>query len=165
MPMHVAPSSASRVPLQGLLDAMAQAHADDSLINPLTPAQWEVLAPYLQPCVLALSQVLFNQGVSDRTLYFLESGSLSVHYEDAKGRLRLALVTPGSVVGEGGFFSQRPRTATVQAAAPAKLWGLSALRLTELSNRQPAVALNVAMAAGAVLAKRMTNRRRRIATT
>jgi hypothetical protein len=39
------------------------------------------------------------------------------------------------------------------------------MRFTELSNRQPAVALNVAMAAGAVLAKRMGNRRRRVATT
>ncbi len=158
--------SSPQYDLQGLIAAIAQSQAEDALSpHMLTPTQWELLAPYLQPCVLALSQVLFNQGVSDRTLYFLESGSLSVHYEDAKGRLRLALVTPGSVVGEGGFFSQRPRTATVQAAAPAKLWGLSALRLTELSNRQPAVALGVAMAAGAVLAKRLGNRRRRAAAT
>ena len=59
MPMHVSPSSASRVPLQGLLDAMAQAQADDSLINPLTPAQWEVLSSYLLPVVLPAGQVLF----------------------------------------------------------------------------------------------------------
>ena len=46
-----------------------------------------------------------------------------------------------SVVGEGGFFSHRPRSATVQAAAPSRLWALPALRFTELSNRQPAIAL------------------------
>jgi hypothetical protein len=34
-----------------------------------------------------------------------------------------------------------------------------------LSNRQPAIALGVAMAAGAVMAKRLANRRRRIAIT
>ena len=39
------------------------------------------------------------------------------------------------------------------------------MRFTELSNRQPAVALPLVMAVGAVIAKRMGNRRRRIATT
>ena len=164
--MNATPHAAPQYDLQGLIGAIAQAHAEDSLSpNMLTPAQWETLAPYLQPCVLAASQVLFSQGTNDRTLYLIESGSLSVHYEDEKARLRLALVAAGSEVGEGAFFSMRPRSATVQAAAPCKLWGLSALRFTELSNRQPAIALGVAMGAGAVLAKRLGNRRRRVAAT
>jgi hypothetical protein len=33
----------------------------------------------------------------------VESGTLSVHYQDEKERLRLAVVGPGSVVGEGAF--------------------------------------------------------------
>lgn len=160
------PHTAPKYDMQGLISAITQATAEDSLGGGmLAPAQWEVLAPYLQPSVLAASQVLFGQGTNDRTLYFVESGSLSVHYEDEKARLRLALVAAGSVVGEGAFFSHRPRSATVQAAAPCKLWGLSALRFTELSNRQPAIALGISMAAGAVLAKRLGNRRRRIAAT
>ena len=40
-----------------------------------------------------------------------------------------------------------------------------ALRNPELTNRQPAIALGLAMAAGAVLAKRLGNRRRRVAAT
>lgn len=152
--------------LQGLIRAIEQAHTPDSLsINMLLPSQWELLAPYLQPQVLSTSQVLFSQGSSERTLYFVESGSLSVHYEDDKGRLRVALVIAGSAIGEGGFFVHRPRSATVQAAAPCKLWALAALRFTELSNRQPAIALSVAMAAGAVLSQRLSSRRRRIAVT
>jgi CRP-like cAMP-binding protein len=162
----VLPATALKYDLRALIDAIAQANAEDSLSGGmLTAAQWDVLAPYLQPCVLPASQVLFGQGTNDRTLYFVESGSLSVHYEDDKARLRLALVVAGSVVGEGAFFSHRPRSATVQAASPSKLWALSALRFTELSNRQPAVALGVSMAAGAVLAKRLGNRRRRVAAT
>lgn len=135
------------------------------MINSLTAAQWEVLAPYLLPVTMAAGQVLFTQGSSDRTLFLVESGSLSVHYQDEKERLRLAIVGPGSVVGEGAFFSHRPRSATVQASAPAKLWSLPALRFTELANRQPAIALGLVMAAGAVLAKRLGNRRRRVAAT
>jgi CRP-like cAMP-binding protein len=69
------------------------------------------------------------------------------------------------VVGEGAFFSHRPRSATVQTSAPCKLWALHALRFTELANRQPAVALALTMAVGSVLAKRLGNRKRRVAAT
>ncbi|MNT59006.1 cAMP-activated global transcriptional regulator CRP [compost metagenome] len=115
--------------------------------------------------VLPTGQVLFSQGATDRTLYLVESGSLSVHYQDEKERLRLAIVGPGSVIGEGAFFSHRTRSATVQASAPCKLWSLTAIRYTELANRQPAIALGLVMAAGSVLAKRLGNRRRRVAAT
>ena len=157
--------SSIKLDLQGLVNTIAQATAEDSMGNALTPEQWDTLSAYLQPCTLAAGQMLFTQGTSERTLYLLESGSLSVHNEDEKGRLRLAIVTAGSLVGEGAFFSRRPRSASVQAAAPCKLWSLTALRFSELSNRQPAIALGIAMAAGAVLAKRLGNRRRRVATT
>ena len=156
---------ASKIALTGLLSAIAQADADDSMSNPLTPAQWDTVSAYLQPYAVPAGHVLFSQGATDRTLYLVESGSLSVHYQDEKERLRLAIVGPGSVVGEGAFFSMRPRSATVQASAPTKLWTLTALRLTELTNRQSAIALGLAMAAGAVLAKRLGNRRRRVAAT
>ena len=156
---------ASKIDLTGLLSAIAQADADDSMSNPLTPAQWDTVSAYLQPYAVPAGHVLFSQGATDRTLYLVESGSLSVHYQDEKERLRLAIVGPGSVVGEGAFFSMRPRRATVQASAPTKLWTLTALRFTELTNRQPAIALGLAMAAGAVLAKRLGNRRRRVAAT
>lgn len=163
--MNLPTPVAIKADLQGLIDAIAQANADDSMTNPLTSAQWEVLSSYLLPVVLPAGQVLFNQGATDRTLYLVESGSLSVHYQDEKERLRLAIVGAGSVVGEGAFFSHRTRSATVQASGPSKLWSLTAIRFTELSNRQPAIALGLAMAAGAVLAKRLGNRRRRVAAT
>ena len=163
--MNVPMPVASKVDLKGLIDAIAQTTAEDSMTNPLTAAQWEVLSSYLLPVVLHAGQVLFSQGATDRTLYLVESGSLSVHYQDEKERLRLAIVGAGSVVGEGAFFSHRARSATVQASTPRKLWSLTAIRFTELTNRQPAIALGLAMAAGAVLAKRLGNRRRRVAAT
>ena len=163
--MNALMSTSPRVDLRGLIDAIAQASADDAMTNPLSPAQWEVVAPYLQPTVFPASHTVFSQGAQDRTLYLVESGTLSVHYQDEKERLRLAVVGPGSVVGEGAFFSHRPRSATVQTSAPSKLWALHALRFTELANRQPAVALALTMAVGSVLAKRLGNRKRRVAAT
>ncbi|WOI47856.1 cyclic nucleotide-binding domain-containing protein [Acidovorax sp. BLS4] len=158
-------SHTPKMDLTGLVQAIAQAPAEDSMMNPLTTEQWDLLSGYLLPMSLTTGHTLFTQGASDRTLYFVESGSLSVHYEDEKDRLRLAIVGPGSVVGESAFFSHKPRTATVQAGAPSKLWNLTALRFSELSNRQPAVALSLAMAMGSVLSKRLGNRRRRVAAT
>lgn len=151
--------------LTGLIEAIGQTTADDGMNNLLTREQWTLLSSYLLPVNLPAGQVLFAQGTNDRTLYLVESGSLSVHTENEDQRLRLAIVSPGSVVGEGAFFSHRPRSATVQASAPSKLWSLAAIRFAELSNRQPAVALQLTMAVGAVLAKRLANRRRRVAAT
>ncbi|MCE1193408.1 Crp/Fnr family transcriptional regulator [Acidovorax sp.] len=163
--MNVPTPVVSKVDLQGLIAAISQASADDSMTNPLSSAQWDVLSSYLLPVVLPAGQILFSQGTTDRTLYLVESGNLSVHYQDEKERLRLAIVGAGSVVGEGAFFSHRTRSATVQASVPCKLWSLTAIRFTELSNRQPAIALGLVMAVGAVLAKRLGNRRRRVAAT
>ena len=79
--------SSIKLDLQGLINAIVQASAEDSMSNPLSAAQWDMLSAYLQPMTLAAGQTLFSQGSSERTLYFVESGSLSVHYEDEKARV------------------------------------------------------------------------------
>ena len=60
---------------------------------------------------------------------------------------------------------RRCRMRNASCSAPCKLWALHALRFTELANRQPAVALALTMAVGSVLAKRLGNRKRRVAAT
>ena len=107
--------SSNKPDVKGLIQALAQDTADDTLSRAVTPPQWEALATYLQPFSIAESQALITQGSQDRTVYFIETGSLSVHYEDDAGRVRLAILGAGSAVGEGGFFSHLPRSATVQA--------------------------------------------------
>lgn len=154
-----------RFDINGLVQAIAHNHSTDRLNLALTPVQWDIVASYFQPFALAQGQILIEQGSLDRTLYLLESGTLSVHYEDEKGRVRLAIVGPGSAVGEGSFFSHLPRTATVQAASAAKVWCMTPLRFTELANRQPALALEIAMGLGTVLARRLVNKPKRIAVT
>ncbi len=131
----------------------------------LTLQQWDLLSGYLQPFALTPGQKLIEQGGLDRTLYLVESGTLSVHYEDDKGRLRIAMVEAGSAVGEGAFFSRLPRNATVQAATAAKVWCMTSIRFTELTNRQPAVALEIAMGLGSLVSRRLMNKPRRVAVT
>jgi CRP/FNR family cyclic AMP-dependent transcriptional regulator len=156
---------ASKQDIKGLIEAFVRNHGEDALSRSVSPAQWEALAAYMQPFTLAQSQVLIKQGAHDRSLYFVESGSLTVHYEDADDRIRLAVVGAGSVLGEGGFFSHMPRNATVQASTECRMWGITPLRFTELSQRLPGPALALAMALGAIVCKRMQSRQRRVAVT
>jgi CRP/FNR family cyclic AMP-dependent transcriptional regulator len=149
----------------GLMQVMAMNEGRDAPCFTMSTQQWELLASYMQPITLNQGQILIRQGAEDRTVYLVEEGSLSVHYEDDKGRLRLAIIGPGSVVGEGSFFNHQPRSATVQAATPGKVWSLAPVRFAELGNRQPQVALQLAMGLGAVVAKRLVYRPKRIAVT
>jgi CRP-like cAMP-binding protein len=151
--------------VQGLIHATAHNQSLDAFHPQLTAKQWELLGTYLQPLAVKQGQVVIEQNASDRTVYLLESGSLTVHYEDDKGRLRLAVVEAGSAVGEGAFFTRQPRTATVQAASACKIWSLSPIRYTELTNRQPQMAVEIALALGSLVSRRLSNRPKRIAVT
>jgi len=151
--------------IQGLIRAVGHNQSIDAFSPALTAPQWELLGAFLQPFSLPQGQVLIERNAVDRTLYVVESGSLSVHLEDSKGRVRLAIVGPGSAVGEGAFFTRNPRTATVQASSPSKLWCLTPLRFAELSNRHAEVALEIAMALGSLVSRRLVNKPKRIAVT
>lgn len=79
--------------------------------------------------------------------------------------MRLAVLTAGSVVGEGSFFSRQPHAANVVVTGAGRVWRLTTTRFSEMSNRQPNLALELTMALGAVIAKRMAHRSKRVAVT
>jgi CRP/FNR family transcriptional regulator, cyclic AMP receptor protein len=164
-PMNAPLPQSIHFDVQGLIHALAHNQSQDGFHPALNTKQWELLATYLQPFAVRQGQVVIEQNASDRTVYFVETGTLTVHYEDDKGRLRLATVEAGSAVGEGAFFTRSPRSATVQAASHCKLWTLNPIRFTELTNRQPALAVEVAMALGSLVSRRLGNRQKRVAVT
>ena len=89
--MNASQMSTGRYDIQSLAQAMRVCSALDAVPLNLTEAQWTTLGDYLQPVSLQQGQVLIEQGVKDRTVYFVESGSLTVHYEDDKDRVRIAV--------------------------------------------------------------------------
>lgn len=163
--MNAISAAVQRYDIQGLAQAMRHCNALDAVPLSLNEGQWSTLANYLQPVSLTQGQLLIEQGVKDRTVYFVESGSLTVHYEDDRDRIRIALVGAGSLLGEGAFFSHLPRSATVHAGSDSRLWCMTPLRFRELSVRYPDVALDLAVAMSAVLARRMYNKPKRVAVT
>jgi CRP/FNR family transcriptional regulator, cyclic AMP receptor protein len=137
----------------------------DALRMTLKLADWITLADHLQPFTVETGQEVIRQGASEVTVYIVESGTLGVHHEDANGRVQLATVGSGSVVGEGAFFARMPRNASVQALSKCVLWGLSPMRYAELAHRHPSIALSFVMALGSVVTRRMTNKPKRGAVT
>ena len=154
-----------RQDMRGLVAAVNANKSDDTLGRFMPERAWQVLSEYLSQNTVERGHVLIAEGALDRTLYFVESGILRVHYGSRNGELLIALVAPGSVVGEGSFFSEVPRNATVQATQPCVLWELTPGQFATLSKKDPETALALAMALGAVLATRMLDVSRKIAVT
>jgi len=148
-----------------LLEAVQSNALDDTLARFIPESDWVKLAPYLYPQDISKGHILTARGALDRTLYFLEKGNLVVHYENAQRTIVIATVQPGSVVGEGAFFSQIERNATVQASLPSRVWALTPNKFDQLRKVEPQTALTLAMALGAVVSSRMLDVTKRVAIT
>lgn len=122
----------------------------------LTPATWKALSEVLVAEDSEDRACVIRQGESDRSLYFLESGLLRVYRTDNGARLQLGVIGPGSVVGEGGFFSPSvARSASVEAIQASLVWKLSPERFATMASHHPGEALALALYVGAVMNGRM----------
>jgi CRP-like cAMP-binding protein len=138
-----------------LVQAVQSLNAADAFKASLGASQWKTLEPYLARHSLRAGHLLIRQGDTDRNAYFLEQGNLQVFVSGGQpGSQRIAILRPGSLVGEPGLFAEIARHANVEAMTPCVVWGLSVVRLEELCARVPALALQVLRAAGAVMAMR-----------
>ena len=134
------------------LAAVLQAHdAADALPCKLSVDDWRTLAPYLTARFLKTGDPLMLEGDCDRELFILADGELEVSIQ---GNV-IATLHPGTVVGEGTFFSGQPRSATVTPSRPGVAWGLAWDRFDVMSRKQPALAIELAKGLAAVLAIRM----------
>ena len=142
--------------LDDLVQAIQTLNAEDAFRARLTPEQWKAVAPYLTRHDIRAGDLLIKQGDTDRTLYFLSQGSLQVFVTGGPpGSHRIAILRPGSAVGEPGLFGDGPRMANVEAMTPCVVWALRGPRLDEMSQRSPGLALELLRAAGGVMAMRM----------
>ncbi len=151
--------------VSSLIAAISRGAEDGTLARFLESYRWSVLAQYVKPLSLERGHLLIAQGDRDRKLYFLESGDLKVDMKTSAGLIHLAILGPGTVVGEGSFFSHANRNASVSVYSDCKLWELDPARFNALSHEHPSVALALTLALGAVLSARMSDLTRRLAVT
>ena len=154
----------SRQPdLTGLMTAVRKNKSCDSRrLNALT---WRALQEVLVPQVTEYHETLIRQGENDRNLYFLESGLLRVYRSDKGARLQLAVLGPGSVVGEGTFFSPIVRNASVEAIEASLVWELTPERFETMLTKYPEAALMLTLYLGGVLSGRMLSVAGRLSIT
>lgn len=149
-------SMASSTDIEPLIHAVHTLNAEDKFGGRLSLDQWRTLGSYLTRHEIRAGDLLIQQGDRERTMYFLEQGSLQVFVNrGAPGANRIAILRAGSIVGEPALFGDGPRMANVEAMTGCVVWALRGPRMEELSARLPALALEVLKGAGAVLGARM----------
>ncbi|HWP19634.1 MAG TPA: cyclic nucleotide-binding domain-containing protein [Burkholderiaceae bacterium] len=143
-----------------LVQAVQSLNAEDAFRPRLDAGQWQTLAQYLTRHEARPGDLIIKQGErGDRTMYLLAQGTFQVYATGgAPGSGKVAILRPGAVVGEAGLFADVPRSANVEAMTPGVIWALRLPRFDELSLRVPALALEVARAAAAVMAIRQQQR-------
>jgi CRP-like cAMP-binding protein len=142
--------------INALVQALQTLNAEDAFRPRLSIEQWRLIAPYLTRHDIRAGDLLIKQGDVDRTMYFLEQGSLQIFVTGGPpGSNRIAILRAGSVVGEPGLFGDSPRMANVEAMTPCTVWALRGPRVEELAQRQPALVLELLRTAGSVMATRM----------
>lgn len=124
--------------------------------------RWKVLADYIRRGQTCAGELVIGQGQLDRKVYFVESGDLKVDMHTDNGIVHLAIVGPGSVVGEASFFSHLPRLAAVSAYSDCKIWMQAPEEFERLSHANANVALAVSMALGTILATRLQDMSKRV---
>lgn len=137
--------------VQQLVDAIATLESSDALQCKLTVPEWKSLAPYLSIKFLQAGEPLMREGDSERELFILAEGELQVSIQASV----IATLLPGTVVGEGTFFSGLPRSATVTSSLPGVAWGLSWDKFDAMSRKHPRLALDLIKGLATVLAIRM----------
>jgi CRP/FNR family transcriptional regulator len=89
---------------------------------------------------LAEAEPLFHRGDPGDGCYWLERGTLKVMVQSATGEERiLAVLGPGTVVGEMAMMDGLPRSATVVALRPAHLRFLSRSHFQECLAENPSI--------------------------
>src|SRR5689334_6587108 len=100
----------------------------------------ERLLARARPVALQDGQALFRQSDSGDGCYWLESGTLKVTVASSTGEERiLAVLGPGSIVGELAMMDGLPRSATVVAMRPSKLSFLARADFQDSLLRNPSI--------------------------
>lgn len=98
---------------------------------------------------------VFRQGEIGSGFFLLRSGTVRISMDDRQGHLELALLTPGSLLGEMGIFDSSPRSASARAMEPSVLFGLFEGDLDQLQATRPNLAASLLRNLGRVMALRL----------
>jgi NTE family protein len=122
----------------------------------LPPEDLAAIGGLLRPVTVRKGSVIFREGEAADALYLVDSGQLEV----LRGRQAppVASLGPGSVAGELALLLGEPRSATLRAASPCRLWKLGRDDLDRLLAAHSSIALELS----AELGRRLVTTTRRL---
>lgn len=96
---------------------------------------------YLQKTQIPSGHLLFRPGDCSDTLYFIESGQITVLLQIGDGDTRrLQTLGAGTIAGENSFYLGTPHKTSAIANRPSTLYGLSKVNLQAMRQAHPQVA-------------------------
>ena len=96
---------------------------------------------YLEKRQVPMGYYLIHQGDPPHSLYFLESGKITVQMQNDQGQIvRLRTGGPGTVVGELGLYLRSPSTASVITEQESVFYRLTAVALTTMEEKDLEIA-------------------------
>tara|TARA_R110002073_G_scaffold64712_1_gene161871 strand:- start:53151 stop:55172 length:2022 start_codon:yes stop_codon:yes gene_type:complete len=133
-----------------------QSSIEDQLACFLSPEQCEVFFDYLVRTEAVAGTELAKQGEDSDTMFFLAEGQVSVIGElVGGGTVRYRTFTQGTIIGELGLYTSRPRSASLRADESSLVFELRRVDFDRLRHNAPRVALALHEYVVTVLAKRM----------
>jgi sulfate permease, SulP family len=103
-------------------------------------AQVSSFIHYLEKTQVPVEHLLFREGDCSDTLYFIESGQVTVVLQLRGGQtLRLRTLGAGMILGETSFYRGTPHKTSAIADQPSTLYGLSKAQLRSLRQDHPPV--------------------------
>jgi CRP-like cAMP-binding protein len=119
---------------------MAKPSAPVNLLSDLPDRLSAGLLAHAAPRNLATDEVLFLAGDPGDGFYRLDEGLLKVSIESATGAERiLAILGPGSIVGDLSIIDGKPRSATVTALRDCKLRFVSRAAFESFAGKYPKI--------------------------
>ncbi|KAL9108164.1 MAG: hypothetical protein Q9227_007018 [Pyrenula ochraceoflavens] len=103
---------------------------------------WQAVKPYFKRQEIPTNTVLYERGDPATAFLLLEKGILRAEYKLPQGQYSEVIVE-GRPCGELPFFSETERTATVVADEDCVVWRLGREEWAELSEAEPAVAMEL----------------------
>ena len=127
---------------------MKKWHLESPLFSALTEQERRSISAELQTKVYEKGQSITVEDAPSEAMYFVDAGWVSIFSEQTGGKVILANLGPGSVLGEVDLLLDRPYSTTAEAASEVNLWSLNKSDLKELIARQPTIGIKLSLALG-----------------
>lgn len=134
---------------------MAQATAIARFLPFLEPAEESALLAAAPPQSYDRNQLVIDQDVPLRAIYFIEDGAIRIERQDRERVVPLAILTAGEFFGEMSFVDGNPTSAKAVADEPTRLRVIDEAIVDGMVRSDPGFAGRLYRSIAAILVERL----------